>query len=456
MVAALTRIVHLPHTTSQHIPLKHRAGGDMLAIGFGTTTAMWLVAYVCLMQPGLILGETLFALTLACLLAGGFTAGRFANRTWRGGAIIGAIAATINLLVLGSVLMDPDTHRPRPDAAWWVLGNYAVSIALAAIGAAIGRRWHTKPQPAPAIEGGGNWHGRFAIVVCITIFLLLITGGLVTGLQAGMAVPDWPRSFGHNMFLFPLAQMKGGVFFEHAHRLYGTLVGLSSITLAIVLWIIEGGRRTWLAALGSILLLMVIGQGILGGTRVTENSLVLATIHGVFAQIVFATAIAIAAFLSTTWLSDQPRIARPSAGTERITTALLVALLVIQLILGAYYRHVQAYEHATDAMLTAGLHGHITGAVLVTGLAIFCGIRAWGFSQGVPIIARLGKILLLVLGAQVMLGIAALIAVLSTWNDEGDAIWEVVITTAHQATGALLLAVATLLMLWTRRLLAPA
>ena len=437
-------------------PSRPRTGGDILAIGFGATTAMWLVAYLCLMQPGLIVGEALFALTLACLLAGGCVAGRFAKRDWRGGATVGAVAATLNLLVIGSLLMDPQSHRPRPEAMWWVLGNYTASMALGAIGAAIGGWIRTRPTAADFRGGGGNWYGWFAIVVCVTIFLLLITGGLVTGLEAGMAVPDWPRSFGHNMFLFPLARMEGGVFFEHAHRLYGTLVGLSSITLAITLWIIEGSRRTWLAAIGSILLAMVIVQGVLGGTRVTENSLVLATIHGVFGQIVFATAVAIAACLSTTWQSGGPPVSRASARTERSATAILLALVVMQLILGAFYRHVQAYEHATPGMLAAGMHLHITGAVLVTCMGVFCGIRAWGLYADVPLISRLGGLFLFVLGAQVSLGVAALIAVLTTHGESRKAVWEVLITTAHQSTGALLLAIGTLLALWSRRLLAPA
>ena len=65
--------------------------------------------------------------------------------------------------------------------------------------------------------------------------MLISSGGLVTGFRAGMAVPDWPNTFGHNMFLFPFTKMTGGVFYEHAHRLLGSLVGLTALVLAILL-----------------------------------------------------------------------------------------------------------------------------------------------------------------------------------------------------------------------------
>jgi cytochrome c oxidase assembly protein subunit 15 len=67
----------------------------------------------------------------------------------------------------------------------------------------------------------------------------LITGGLVTGLKAGLAVPDWPTSYGHNMLLYPLAEMSGGKYVEHAHRLYGMLVGVTAITVAVSLFFFD-------------------------------------------------------------------------------------------------------------------------------------------------------------------------------------------------------------------------
>ena len=71
-----------------------------------------------------------------------------------------------------------------------------------------------------------------ANVTVAATFLLVVAGGLVTSNEAGLAVVDWPNSFGYNMFLYPLAKMTGGIYYEHAHRLYGSLVGLTTIVLA--------------------------------------------------------------------------------------------------------------------------------------------------------------------------------------------------------------------------------
>ncbi|MFN9956993.1 MAG: COX15/CtaA family protein, partial [bacterium] len=96
---------------------------------------------------------------------------------------------------------------------------------------------------------------------------MIVLGGIVTGYEAGLAVPDWPNSFGHNMLLYPVSEMKGGIFYEHAHRLFGMLVGLSSFTLAALCWRHE--RRASIRWAASALLFMVCVQGLMGGLRVT-------------------------------------------------------------------------------------------------------------------------------------------------------------------------------------------
>jgi cytochrome c oxidase assembly protein subunit 15 len=87
----------------------------------------------------------------------------------------------------------------------------------------------------------------------------IVLGGLVTNTGAGLAVPDWPRTFGHNMFLFPWSQMIGGIFYEHSHRLVGALVGLLTLVLSAALWG-EGGR---LRRLGLVAVAVVLVQGVL-------------------------------------------------------------------------------------------------------------------------------------------------------------------------------------------------
>lgn len=44
---------------------------------------------------------------------------------------------------------------------------------------------------------------RLALATVAATFVLILAGGLVTNTGAGLAVPDWPTTFGHNMFLFP-------------------------------------------------------------------------------------------------------------------------------------------------------------------------------------------------------------------------------------------------------------
>lgn len=437
----------------------HARPAQVLALGFGTTVAMWAVGYVAMIGPGLELGEALFALTLGCLVLGGVIAGRTAAT--RRDALTtavksGALSAVLNLLLIGSLIGGESSTERLVSFAYWSGGTLAVSIALFAAGAAMSWR------PGRQVTTHANWLFRFACVAVVTVFLLLITGGLVTGLEAGLAVPDWPNSFGHNMLLYPLEEMVGGVYYEHAHRLYGMLVGITSITLAIALLVFDA--RRWLHMLGTVVLAMVCVQGLLGGLRVTgyltlsddpslmDPSTQLAIVHGVFGQVVFAAMAAIAAFTSTTWTSSTPPVSKPSAESDRTASLVLVVLLIVQLVLGALYRHLR--RDADDAMVASEwLYVHIVLAAIVTGVVVFVGGRAWAFHSDVPVLKRLGKALIHTVSLQLLLGIGALIAVLVARNDEQVNIIEVTVTTAHQATGAVLLAVATLTMLWSRRML---
>ena len=95
-------------------------------------------------------------------------------------------------------------------------------------------------------------------------------GGLVTSHGAGMSVPDWPNSYGYNMFTFPPSKWVGGIFYEHTHRLMGTVVGMLSIALTIAAWKLES--RRWVRWLAAAILGAVIFQGVLGGLRVVWSS----------------------------------------------------------------------------------------------------------------------------------------------------------------------------------------
>jgi cytochrome c oxidase assembly protein subunit 15 len=447
---------------------------DILAIGFGTTVAMWGVAYVCRLPPPAVPSSVLLVLLLVCLLAGGFVAGRYTRRGVVGGAYIGIVSAILNLLILGSLLSSTHANRIVPSALWWLPGAILVSMILATIGAAVGRAlsasWATAQVRAAdtAVAHGGvapgasdvaghaeiNWTAAFAGVAATATLILVIAGGVVTSAGAGLAVVDWPNSFGWNMFLYPLARMTGGIYYEHAHRLLGSLVGLTTLVLTVHLLRTE--ERRWVKWLMMLTFLAVVVQGILGGLRVTGRftwstspadtapSLVLAVVHGTLGQAVFGMLVAIGVFTSTTWRQRRGPVERLSVPTDRAISVALVGLLVVQLVLGAMQRH-----------FTWGLLTHITLATIVVVVAVGCGARAWGLYADQRVVERLGRALLLLITLQVILGIGALIVTGAWPRTATPPRIHVIIATAHQAVGALLLACAVMLLLWSHRLLVP-
>ena len=140
----------------------------------------------------------------------------------------------------------------------------------------------SNPPLAPFTTKGGLWPHRLAVVLACATFPLLFIGGLVTSKGAGLAVPDWPTTFGYNMFLYPWSEMVGNILYEHSHRLVASCVGLLTIALAMAPWF--GERRTWLRWLGVTALLVVIAQGILGGLRVVLRQDTFAILHACLAQ----------------------------------------------------------------------------------------------------------------------------------------------------------------------------
>src|SRR5262245_65987034 len=107
---------------------------------------------------------------------------------------------------------------------------------------------------------------RLALATLAGTAVLIVLGGLVTNTGAALAVPDWPTTFGHNMFLFPWSRMVGGVFYEHSHRLLGALVGLLTLGLAAGLWL--GEPRRWVRGLGLLAVTLVLTWGVFGGGSV--------------------------------------------------------------------------------------------------------------------------------------------------------------------------------------------
>ncbi len=428
------------------------SGHPVLALGFGTTVVMWVIGYTCRIPPVWVPGPLLVFLLLVCLLAGGVLAGRWVPRNATLGARVGLLASVLNLLVLGSLLTGEPGESVRPSVFWWLPGSLLAGAALGGCGGWLGRRFRRDESGAPI-----DWTGAFAAVAAFATLSLLAVGGLVTSRKAGLDVPDWPSSFGYSMFLYPLSRMSGGIYYEHAHRLFGSLVGLTTLVLAIEL--VRGDRRVWVRWLVLGALALVILQGVLGGLRVTTaeiqataqvvtataetgRSLALRVVHGVTAQLVFGLLVLLAAVTSALWKSDHRPPITPSASTDRALSGLLVGSLLVQLVLGAIQRH-----------LARGLLLHITMATVVLVVAVAAGARAAGLPHGQPVIRRLGRGVLWLVCGQVVLGIAALAVRGFARGQVPPPAYEMIVRTAHQVTGGVLLGLAVLLKAWSHRLL---
>ena len=435
-----------------------------LALGFAGTAVQWALAYIAMIGVGLWVGEALFALTVLVPVAVGFVAQRWA-RGEAGAVSAGLVSGVVNLLIVGSVVGGKDAKAAIETAGLWCAALVVGSGALAAIGGAIGRRGPARPGVLPPPTS------LFATVAACTIFLLLITGGLVTSLEAGLAVPDWPNSFGHNMLLYPVSQMKGGVYYEHAHRLFGMLVGLTTFTLAAICWRHES--RRWVKVLATALLLAVCVQGLMGGLRVTGTltlaqdrsllapSTLIAIAHGVFGQLVFATTALLAAATSASWLAAPAPLVAPASRGTRLAATVAPCVLLFQLFLGAAYRHLQIAPTEADKPITHpvwAMHGHLGFAVIALLAVLISASRLSGAgraSDAMRPLGRCGTGMALVVALQVLLGFVAWGAVMMR---KGPAIpaFEAISTTAHQATGALLMMLAVQGAAWSRHMLAAA
>lgn len=292
-------------------------------------------------------------------------------------------------------------------------------------------------------EGGGNvgLH-RFALfTACCTAFLIFV-GGLVTSTESGLAVPDWPLSYG--MLMPP---MVGGIFYEHGHRMVAAFVGLLTVILAIWTWLRE--ERRWLRWLSVGALLAVIVQGILGGlTVIYLLPTPISMTHACLAQTFFCMTIAMALFTSPGWKRGLPAVSpRAESLSLRTLCALTTAVVYVQLILGALMRHTKSGLAIPDFPLAFGriippftddkiiIHfAHRLGAVLVAAMIIWTFARIAKSYSDHKVLFRPALTMLLLVGVQLTLG------ALTIWTGKA-----VMPTTAHVATGALVLGTSFLL-----------
>jgi heme a synthase len=304
----------------------------------------------------------------------------------------------------------------------------------------------SNPPLPPFAKGGlggfsnspfSPWPHRLAVVLVCATFPLLFIGGLVTSKGAGLAVPDWPTTFGYNMFLYPWSEMVGNIFYEHSHRLVGSCVGLLTIALAVALWF--GERRAWLRWLGVTALLVVIAQGILGGLRVVLLQNTLAIVHACLAQAFFALTVGLALFTSREW-AGEPTQAITDSGRLCRLGAITSALIYLQVIFGAVLRH--SGER---------LDAHLFVAALVAVHVILVIVRIardhGADSKLVRLACSLGILMLL----QMLLGAGSYLAKFTTLlRLRMDAV--ALLTTTHVIVGALMLAISLALTLRSYRL----
>jgi cytochrome c oxidase assembly protein subunit 15 len=291
---------------------------------------------------------------------------------------------------------------------------------------------------------------RFALfVVGCTIFLVL-AGSLVTSTGSGLAVPDWPTTYGENMFLFPPSKWVGGIFYEHGHRLIASSVGLLTIVLAGWLWIAD--PRRWMKRLGLTALAAVILQGMLGGLTVLfflPDAISIA--HAGLAEVFLCLTAAIALFTSPRWLRGDGQV---DDRVLRQLAAAVTALVYVQILLGATMRHTGAGLAIPDFPLMfgglvpdrwdskIGIHfAHRVGAAIVILSVLALAARIRSHHRSNRTFTRPAAALMLLVAVQVALGAFTVLS--------GRA---VSINSLHVVCGALVLATSLVITLRSLRI----
>ena len=290
-----------------------------------------------------------------------------------------------------------------------------------------------------------TWLHRFATFVAACTVLLIAAGGMVTSTGSGLAVPDWPNTYGEFMFTYPYEKWVGGIFYEHGHRLIASTVGFLTVILAVWLWKVE--TRRWVRWLGFIALGAVILQGVLGGLTVLLLLPAPVSIgHAGLAQLFFCSTVALALFTSAGWRTAPP--APDDGRLRRLALATTVAVYV-QILLGATMRHTAAGLAIPDFPLAFGgivppawnagvaIHyAHRVGALIVLIAVYAAAIRVWRHHAARMDFVWPALLLVLLVGSQVTLG--------------GYVVWsglQPIVNTAHVVNGALVLAASLVLTL---------
>ena len=286
-----------------------------------------------------------------------------------------------------------------------------------------------------------TWLGLYARALVPAVLFLLAAGAMVTSTGSGLAVPDWPLSFGKLM-----PPMTGGVFYEHGHRMVATAIGLLTIILAA--WTSRVEPRAWVRRLTWGALGLVIVQGLVGGATVLLRLPVwTSALHACLAQGFFLLIVFLALVHAPAWNAQKSHL-DPASSLPRLALATTVAVYA-QLVAGAVMRHMNAGLAIPDFPTVFGgmfppawspeiaIHfAHRAGALFVSLLVLATAVSA---NRGGDL-RRLAAIMVLLVLVQVILGAAIV------WTGRHP-----VVASMHVVVGAMLLAASMVLTVRSRR-----
>ena len=261
----------------------------------------------------------------------------------------------------------------------------------------------------------------YAVTVAAATFILIIAGGLVTSTGSGLSVPDWPLSYGG---LFP--PMIGGIRFEHTHRLIAGLVGILTFALSIGLYLND--TRTWVKAMALTASFGIVLQAILGGLTVKYLlPTIVSVLHACLAQTFFCLVAVLALVTSREW-AEAPVFESEEASSLHRLLGVTTIFVYFQLIAGAWVRHSSG----------RGLAVHFVLAFLILLHVLLALSKTSRFETGRPKLQWQVFFLGILVMMQLFLGLGAFVLTQRIPPDQAG-LAKVILTTAHQANGALIL-----------------
>jgi cytochrome c oxidase assembly protein subunit 15 len=314
---------------------------------------------------------------------------------------------------------------------------------------------------------------RFTFFTALCTSILIFIGGLVTSTGSGLSVPDWPTTFGENMFTYPIHKWTGGVEYEHGHRLFASFVGFLTVVSVVLIQKFE--QRKWVKVLSYYALFLVILQGTLGGlTVLLKLPPAVSIAHGMIAQSFFCLISSLALFTSKWWYSV-PNINLDKKDTLLFKLSIaMVVVVFIQLFFGALLRHTysglaipdfpahygtlfpslsqESIAQYNQQLISLGIKHPADRPVMAYQIVIHIIHRLWAYAVGIfllyagrkmyknvllPVQIQVsGLIISTLVLLQIVLGIFIVITSRS-----------VIVTTAHVFIGAVLLMTSVVLML---------